>query len=161
MPPPPKTDPTSSSGNTAASLNPDAQRFLDRHVRFPLGRPQRMRRADPGGQATPTPGGAAALPTPQQLISRLAAVQAVHQQRSAEIPASRAKALASEIAGARAALGEQARKAALVEPALAVRTELGLRKEGEPAAVARGGFRPVMSLKIGLGSHAGNSPCTT
>jgi hypothetical protein len=95
MPPP---DPPVAQGNADTALNPKAQRFLDRHVRYPLGRPNFVRQTEQARQE------GRVLPTPAQLISRLAAVDAVLKQRRGDIPASRAKALGDEIAGARAAL---------------------------------------------------------
>ena len=81
-------------------------------------------------------------------------VRPTTRSRRSETPASRRPPWSCRAA----ALGQEARQAALVEPALAVGAEARLGEQGKPAPVARGRLRAVMSLKIGLGSHAGRPP---
>src|SRR5262249_18201899 len=59
--------------------------------------------------------------------------------------------------GARAATCPEALQAGLVEPALAIRAEAGVRQKGQAAAVAARRLRAVVALKVGLGSHPAGS----
>ncbi len=133
-----------------------------RHGRGPplrVGPEQRARGA--GIDATTPSWGRAQVATAATMLAAATSVNNVSPMTSSSRSDTPARRRPPSLAGGGAALRQQAREAALVEPALAVGAEARLGEERKAAAVARGRLGAVMSLKIGLGSHAGDSPCTT